>query len=90
MANITSVIDPVPTLKRRSAKNPRSSIGWSVWRSQAMKAPSTAAAAASPPRVTASVQPWCGASMSVQTSAVRPTIDSAGADEVEAGLLGIA
>ena len=27
MANITRVIDPVPTLKRRSVKKPTSSIG---------------------------------------------------------------
>ena len=30
MANITTVIEPVPTLKRRSAKKLRFSIGWAV------------------------------------------------------------
>ncbi len=74
-AKNTKVIEMLAALKRRLRNTLTSSIAWSVCRSQAMNAAMIAAPAAKAARIVGLVQPRSGASISAQTTALRPAID---------------
>ncbi len=59
------VTAPLAALNRRSRNSETSSIGCVVRRSRSTKAPSSIAAIANPPKVSADLQPCAGASMIV-------------------------
>src|SRR4051812_34797565 len=74
-AKNTNVIEMLAALKRRFRNTLTSSIGWSVWRSQAMNAAMIAAPAAKAARMIGLLQPRSGASIRAQTTALRPAMD---------------
>src|SRR3954467_14148052 len=74
-AKNTKVIEVLAALKRRFRNTLTSSIGWSVWRSQAMNAAVIAAPVAKAARIIGLPQPRSGASIRAQTTALRPAID---------------
>ncbi len=67
---------PLAALKRGLRKNRMSSIGWSVWSSQATNAPSNASPTANPARIAGAVQPCDGASITAHRKVASPAIDS--------------
>ena len=68
-------IEMLAALKRRLRKTFTSSIGWSVWRSQAMNAAMIAPPAAEAARMIGLLQPCSGASIRAQMTALRPAMD---------------
>ena len=74
-AKKTNAIEMLAALKRRLRNTLTSSIGWSVWRSQAMNAAMIAAPAAKAARMIGLLQPCSGASIRAQMTALRPAID---------------
>ena len=76
IAKNDSVIAPLAAENRRLRNSRTSSIGSGVWRSQATKPATSAAAAAKAPTMRGSVQPHSGASMMPHTSALRPAVES--------------
>src|SRR3954451_14946830 len=74
-AKNTNGIEMLEALKRRLRNTLTSSIGWSVWRSQAMNAAMIAAPAAKAARMIGLPQPRSGASIRAQTTALRPAIE---------------
>src|SRR3954453_11379542 len=74
-AKNTNVIEMLAALKRRLRNTLTSSIGWSVWRSQAMNVAMMAAPAVKAARIIGLPQPRSGASIRAQTTALRPAID---------------
>src|SRR5690242_5005528 len=75
-AKKANVTDTEPAVKRKLVNTETSSIGWSVWRSQAMNAASRRAATVKATIDVGDAHPWTGPSITAHTSVTMAAIDS--------------